>query len=74
MAASATPSICAEQQRLLHGLEESMRAIAELHDAQMNDLFRGGDGLPRMDLALKRARREWEKARHAYLAHLREHS
>lgn len=50
-----------------------MRTIAQLQDAQMNDLIHGGDGLPRMDIALKRARREWERARELYLAHIAEH-
>lgn len=73
MAASATPSACLVQRRLLNELAEAMRAIAQLQDAQMSDLIHGGDGLPRMDLALKRARFEWEKARGDYLVHLAEH-
>ncbi len=73
MAAAPSLFACIENRKLLSELIDAMSAITRLQDAQMQDLINGGSGLPRIDLALKAARRDWDKIRRAYLAHLAEH-
>jgi len=73
MAAAPTPFVCLEQGRLLKALADAMAAITRLQQAQLADVINGGDGLPRMDLALTRARREWERAREIYLVNVALH-
>ena len=67
------PAICVEKERLSQQLYNALTAVTFLQNAEATDLIHGGDGLPRMDLALAAARERWGKARLAYAAHLQEH-
>lgn len=59
--------MCSERKRLGQKLLEAMSALTALQSNQ------GGDGLPKIKIAIQRARERWEKAKTAYAAHLRGH-
>jgi hypothetical protein len=70
---TAKAKICPEKVRLSKQVLESIRAVTALQSEHTANVIRGGEGLPRIELALEAARKRWEAARDAYLAHIREH-
>ena len=69
----AETKICAEKQRLSEQLFEKIRTIAHLQSGQATNLVDGGLGLPQIDVSLKAARENWDRAKEAYILHVREH-
>jgi len=69
----ARSKICAERERLSRVVLDAVGELMALQAEQSSDLISGGDGLPRIDLAITAARRNWEKARDNYVAHVQAH-
>lgn len=65
--------ICREKKRLSNKLLDAMSALTALQSNHAADLIAGGDGIPDIKLAIESARKQWERARTAYSAHLSEH-
>ena len=65
--------ICAEKKRLSNKLLETISALTTLQSNHGAYLIAGGDGLPGVKRAIESARKQWEKAKTAYSAHLLEH-
>jgi hypothetical protein len=69
----AKSKICRDKEKLSKKLLEAVSQVTALQNEHSSNLINGGDGLPRIELAIEAARKKWEKARNAYTAHLREH-
>ena len=65
--------ICAERERLSKRVIEAVSELAALQSEHSSDLIRGGNGLPRIEVAVEAARKKWEQARNAYIGHIKQH-
>lgn len=65
--------VCAEKCRLSEELQCALNDFTHLRSAESEHLIGGGSGLPGIELALQEARSKWEKAKRAYVEHLRNH-
>jgi hypothetical protein len=70
---SAKSNICAEKERLSKKLLKAVSELTALQNAQGANLISGGDGLPRIEIAIEAARKRWENARTVLATHLDEH-
>ena len=70
MAPQSKAGICAEKRRLTDTLLYAVRELQALHDREIEHIVSGGNGLDRLDLALKLARKRRDQAKGALLLHV----
>ena len=70
---TAKVKICNKRERLSQQLLDAVSAIATLQTQQSANLISGGEGLPRVEVAIEAARKGWEGAGDAYISHIMEH-